>query len=720
MFQEELVSNRRSGVVAVEVDANRMVFFYHEGNGFRTEEEPFAPFVLLSSPEQLDGFDGAFDLEPLSGQMLFCTLAKFPDIDVYNAALAFLKKSTRAPYSIYRDLSQQALLESETRLFGAMSFPELRRLSFDLETLTTPGYDFPNADRPGDEIIIISLRDSSGWETVLSQETMSEKELIETFLKVVAERDPDVVEGHNICRFDLPYLETRARRYKLKLTLGRDGSAPRKRPSRFTIAERLINYTRYEFYGRHTIDTLHLAMFYDMSNRNLESYNLKHLARHFKIASGDRTYLEGREISDAWTNDRQKLLAYALDDVRESEALSALLSPSYFYQTQILPMRYQDVIVRGTGTSLDALLTAEYLKQRHSLPLPEAARRFAGALTRAEASGVFRNVWHCDVRSLYPSIILAEGWVPAHDELGEFPRLLSALRTFRLEAKDAARTDPDPARRSYFQALQSSFKILINSFYGYLGFSQGTFNDYDMAERVTARGRDILTSMLHFLTGAGARVLEMDTDGIYFQPPPGVEDAAAFNTRIQAVLPAGIEVELDARYEAMFSYKSKNYALLDSSGVVSITGAALKSRGLEPFQRKFMAAIVEHLLRNEKEKIPLEYEALRQSIADRTIPLAELAKTENLNDSPETYRRKLEAGTGRRSAAYELALRSGRNYQSGDQVTYYLTGEKKKVSVVDNAKLLSEAPAGERDENSAFYLNKLEELYANFAEFIRS
>ena len=65
-----------------------------------------------------------------------------------------------------------------------------------------------------------------------------------------------------------------------------------------------------------------------------------------------------------------------------------------------------------------------------------------------------------------------------------------------------------------------------------------------------------------------------------------------------------------------------------------------------------------------------------------------------------------------------FVLRGGMS--AGDQVTYYLTGEKKKVSVVDNAKLLSEAPAGERDENSAFYLNKLEELYANFAEFIRS
>ena len=40
--------------------------------------------------------------------------------------------------------------------------------------------------------------------------------------------------------------------------------------------------------------------------------------------------------------------------------------------------------------------------------------------------------------------------------------------------------------------------------------------------------------------------------------------------------------------------------------------------------------------------------------------------------------------------------------------------------MVDNAKLLSDAPAEGRDENTAFYLNKLEELYANFAEFIRS
>ena len=459
-------------------------------------------------------------------------------------------------------------------------------------------------------------------------------------------------------------------------------------------------------------------MMYDVSNRDLESYNLKYLAKHFNFASEERTYIDGARISQAWEEERALLLAYALDDVRETRSLGALLSPSYFYQTSILPMKYQDVIVRGSGTSLDALFVSEYLKARHSLPLPEPARRFAGALTRADEVGVFENVWHCDVRSLYPSILLAEGWAPSRDGLRVFPRLLDALRTFRLEAKDAMRSTRDPAEQNELKALQGTFKILINSFYGYLGFSQGTFNDYDLAERVTARGREILTMMLDFLTSSGANVLEMDTDGIYFQPPAGVTDKSAFQKRIQGALPPGIEVELDSAYAAMFSYKSKNYALLGLDGTVSITGAALKSRGLEPFQRRFISRLVELLLKRDFASVPAMYEKMRGEIERRELPLADLAKSENLNDSPETYRRKLAAGTGRRSAAYELAIRSKLDFQAGDQVTYYLTGEKKKVSVVDNAKLLSEAPAGERDENVAYYLNKLDELYANFKAFL--
>jgi len=50
--------------------------------------------------------------------------------------------------------------------------------------------------------------------------------------------------------------------------------------------------------------------------------------------------------------------------------------------------------------------------------------------------------------------------------------LLTDLRTFRLQAKADMRAQK-PAEQQHFHALQNTFKILINSFYGYLGFARG-------------------------------------------------------------------------------------------------------------------------------------------------------------------------------------------------------------------------------------------------------
>jgi DNA polymerase elongation subunit (family B) len=64
---------------------------------------------------------------------------------------------------------------------------------------------------------------------------------------------------------------------------------------------------------------------------------------------------------------------------------------------------------------------------------------------------------------------------PATDELQIFRHLLTDLRNFRLEAKARMRAERDPGRQHHLQALQNTFKILLNSFYGYLGFAQGHF-----------------------------------------------------------------------------------------------------------------------------------------------------------------------------------------------------------------------------------------------------
>ena len=162
----------------------------------------------------------------------------------------------------------------------------------------------------------------------------------------------------------------------------------------------------------------------------------------------------------------------------------------------------------------------------------------------------------------------------------------------------------------------------------------------------------------------------------------------------------------------MYSYKTKNYALLHQDGHISVTGAALKSRAMEKFQREFIARAIEAKLLDKPELMESAYQTLRTAILDKTIAIADLAKSETLSDSPENYRKKLAASSSpRRSAVYELALDSGKKFRTGDIVRFYMTGSKANLPVVGNSKLLDDADPANRDENSAWYVAKLDELY---------
>ena len=225
----------------------------------------------------------------------------------------------------------------------------------------------------------------------------------------------------------------------------------------------------------------------------------------------------------------------------------------------------------------------------HTTP-SDGSRRGSPALRRQPAEGgagsLAAEAVHCDITSLYPSIMLSYECFPAHDVLGVFPSLLHDLREFRVQAKGLARQANNPVVQRHYDALQATFKILINSFYGYLGFSLGHFNDFAQADRVTRTGREIIQHIVVGLEGAGCRIIEVDTDGLYFMPPAGVrtpEDEERLLSDVSQGLPTGISLELDGHYPAMFSYKMKNYALLDERGEVILKGSGLKSRGLEPY-----------------------------------------------------------------------------------------------------------------------------------------
>src|SRR4029450_6987671 len=132
-----------------------------------------------------------------------------------------------------------------------------------------------------------------------------------------------------------------------------------------------------------------------------------------------------------------------------------------------------------------------------------------------------------DVESLYPSIMLNYDVKPRTDELGLFQRLLRRLTDLRLSTKHRMQKAATPEERSALDAQQSSYKILINSFYGQLGFSMAIFNDFEEADRVATTGQEILRRIISAIRGAGGPVVEVDTDGVFFVPPPAVQGEEA-------------------------------------------------------------------------------------------------------------------------------------------------------------------------------------------------
>src|SRR5881394_2306934 len=532
-------------IVAIELGETGTVKVYRrEADGLTIADvEPFHPFVWCDS----DVIDLGIKAEKLQSDLNYGWLVT---VDSWKELISLRNglKNAGRDFFAFTDPIQHYLTATGRTLFKDLPFDELKRMQIEVLSVTRVG----DPGR-GDHIMSIALSDNTGWEELLVVDPKnveeSEHDALKRLTATIKERDPDVIEGHDLFRFDLPYLVARAKKAKVKLDWGRSGGFLRSRPSRLQIAEKTIDYPKFQVDGRHFVDTFLLAHFYDVGMRSLSGFERIDVAQHFSLCdSADVSSLTGKELQREYLAGSDRFRKRALCAVRETRAVAELLSPSYFIQAQIFPYNYQDVIVRGNATRINALFLREYYRQRHSIPEMPMVRGFEGGYTAIFFTGVARNVWHCDIASLYPSVMLQFDCFPVTDQLQIFRHLLTDLRTFRLEAKGQMQAaSKENNRQRYFHALQNTFKILINSFYGYLGFAQGNFADFDAAARVTQIGRDLLQKMIDWLTKHGAQVIEVDTDGIYFVPPAKA-DLDELRDALKKELPQGIEVEFDEQF----------------------------------------------------------------------------------------------------------------------------------------------------------------------------
>jgi DNA polymerase elongation subunit (family B) len=687
------------------------------GRAARTDV--FQPFAWLGDAAMVGGVAGV-TVEKLKGEGPFCWLAHAksrPEFETFVRAAP-----DGAAIDWMRPFENQYLLAKRRRQFGELAFSQLRRCQLDIETGSASG-GFSDARNPGDRVLAIGLQFGARQQLlVLAEETdAAETRLLLEFNDVIEAEDPDVIEGHNLFKFDLEYLRLRCKHHRLPCAWGRFGQPASFRNSRLKVAERWIDFPRCDLPGRTVIDTYLLVQLHDISTREMLSYGLKDVAVHFGIteeADSERTYIEGSRIHEAFRTARARFLAYLADDLRETKGVADLLLPTYFEQVKTFPLLLQEATLRGTTNKIDALFLEEYYHARQSCPVPPAVQPFEGGYTRSFQEGVFHHVLHFDVASLYPSLLLSIGRNPRSDSLGVFIPLLTRLREYRFKYKLLARTAETEELRTEYQARQASFKILINSFYGYLGFSGARFGDGDLAAEVTRQGRDLLQKLIDEFARHGCTILEADTDGIYLSSERYFAEPEQLLALVVSILPAGIELEFDGRYVAMFCYKAKNYALHDGHKII-LRGSALRSRGIEPYLRRLTDRLLHHLLGTGEESPLVLVEDYRRRLAGREMKISEIAKSEILGQNPESYAQFVAGGGKPRRAAAEVALQMNPPPRMGDRVSYFITAKAKgRTADWQRAQVVSSYDPKRNPYDPVYYTDKLDDWIKRYGAFL--
>ena len=714
--------NPEEGLVGLQQLDETTIRLYMRANGkTRSVDERFFPFFFLSDDQYLREFAAPFWLKQLSGSNAYRFLAVFerwPDFwQAVRTVLASYNRIHGRRVANYAELDvllvktdplTQYLLQSGKTLFKGLSLSDLKRMQMEIRTIgprARPG----SPRRSENAVTAIALTDSSGWETVLGAEPATEQELLARFAQTIMERDPDVLEGYGLFDAMLPFVIERAELHGVRLELGRDRSEPRVTTLRgaATDPERTV----IEIAGRHLVDVEHLARAYDHSKRAFDAYTLNDVAEHFGFQAGTSP----RRTRTAKAEEAERLL----DRARAVRHVGTQLLPSYVALAQFCPLSFGTVTRSGSAQKIESLLLREYIRQRHSVPRPSAGSHTTGGYAALFLCGIIDNVVYADVESLYPSIMVQHSIRPASDELEVFPSLLGELLALRMDAKARMRSAAEADERRRSDALQGALKILINSFYGYLGYSRALFNDYRKAEEVTTAGQAVLKDIVRQIGLYNGLVIEADTDGVFFVPPDNVkgqEQERSFIRRISEALPEKVSLVPAGKFPRMFSYRKKNYALLTGDGQAIVRGSSLISRSLEPFARRFIRRTIELLFQNDLAGVHSLYGALKQDIASHRWAAADFARVEEAHEPLETYEQGLRDGSRKPSAAYEAVRRVKRYVRVGEPIAYYVTGSSAGVKISENSKLADEWDRNFADENTAYYLERLSDCLDKFRD----
>jgi DNA polymerase II len=401
---------------------------------------------------------------------------------------------------------------------------EPRALSFDIET-----------DAKGERLLAISMY-APGLDEVLivdgSDRAMpehatrcaDERAALDAFCDRIRQFDPDVLTGWNTIDFDFTVLERIAARLRHPFNLGRDAG-----PIRIRKPEGYFGSGQATIPGRLVLDGIDLLR---GAFVRMDDYSLDAVAREVlgegKAVKGDVLDRIG-EIVHNYKHDLAAFVLYARTDARLAYQIVERLNlvPLAFARSRLTGMTPDRVA--ASIASFDFLYLSELAHKGIVAPTVRSgdSRVYAaqqGGYVLEPVTGLHRNVWVFDFKSLYPSIIRTFNIDPL-SYVADTPAGVDVIEApggaFRREPAilprllDELFPRRDAAKKAGDDVASHAIKILMNSFYGVLGTRACRFYNPALANSITGMGREMLLWSKRWFEEAGFSVLYGDTDSLF-------------------------------------------------------------------------------------------------------------------------------------------------------------------------------------------------------------
>jgi DNA polymerase elongation subunit (family B) len=634
---------------------------------------------------------------------------------------------------------EQYLISREKRLFkGYDEYNDITRLGFDLETTALEPKD-------GRIFMIGIKTNKGFQKVIeCATEDQERKGLVE-FFNIIDELKPSIIGGYNSANFDWFWIFERCKALNLDIKKIAKSLNPSKTISQkdgmLKLANEVERFSQTQMWGYNIIDIIHSVRRAQAINSSIKSAGLKYITQYIKAESPDRVYIDHLDIGPMYAKKEEYWLnvengkykkadnpafdnldtrfpgkyikvtgdniveRYLDDDLEETLTVDDEFNQGTFLLASMVPTTYERVSTMGTATLWKMIMLAWSYKHNLAIPEKEQKTDFVGGLSRLLKVGYSTNVLKLDYSSLYPSIQLVHDVFPTCDVLGGMKGMLAYFRNARIMYKNLASEfyESDPKKSLSYDRKQLPIKIFINSMFGALSAPQVyAWGDMFMGEQITCTGRQYLRQMIKFFMKKGYTPLVMDTDGVNFSKPEGWEnrryvgkglnwkvkegkeytgddaDVAEFNDMFMR---GEMALDTDGTWPSCINLARKNYAVMEASGKIKLTGNTIKSKKLPLYIEDFLDKGVKMLLEGKgQEFIEWYYEYLTK-IYNKDIPLMKIAQRAKVKLSLDDYKKRCTQKTKggslmSRMAHMELAIKENLKVSLGDVISYVNNGER--------------------------------------------